>query len=182
MGEHRAMGAASRGDGERAPDSDAVPFGASWRRWAARRAQGRLVSELEMGARCKVEGAAMAIAGTMRAPVSGRECVFWVVDDIGSGERRVSEASFFISDREGQRVLVEPERCVIDLPRDELLDDKRRYMLEGIIAPGEIAYAWGIVTGTGDVSFVDAYRSATNVERRIRSTSVDRAVIGRAPK
>jgi hypothetical protein len=132
-----------------------------------------LVEDLELGSRGKVEGAAMAIGGTMRAPVSGRECVLWVLD------RVVSDASFFIADASGQRVLVETARCVIDVPRIDVLHEGR-YVEEGIIAPGELVYAWGIVGGTADVHFVEGYRMSTNVERRIRSTSVDRAVIAKA--
>lgn len=162
------------------PDSDAVPFGASWRRWAARRAYARPVAELELGSRGKDEGTAMAIGATLRAPVTGRECVLWSLDvaDVPYAlrDRRVSDASFLISDATGARVLVEPARCVIDVPRVRVVHEGRP-VLEAIVAPGDLVYAWGIVTGTGDVAFVDGYRSATNVDRRIRSTNVDRAVI-----
>ena len=163
------------------PDSDAIPFGSSWRRWAARKARAVLVEDLELGARGKVEGGAMAIGRTMRAPISGRECVLWVVDNAdvpyAQRDRRVSEASFFVCDANGQRLLVETTRTVVDVPRVRLLHEGRP-VLEGIIAPGERVYAWGIASGTADVGFVEGYRMSTTVERRIRSTSVDRAVIG----
>lgn len=124
----------------------------------------------------------MAVGRTMRAPVSGRECLFWVLDFAGvpyeQRHRRVSEDAFFICDASGERVLVETARCVVDVPMTRVVLEGRP-ALEGIIAPGDVAWAWGIVTGTGDVTFVDGYRSATNVAFRIRSTTIDRAVIGR---
>lgn len=163
------------------PDSDAIPFGSAWRRWAARRAYPSLVNDLEVGTRAKVEGAAMAIGGTLRAPVSGRECVAWVLDIAGvpyrQRDRRMSEASFFVSDATGERLLVETAHCVIDVSRVRLVHEGRQ-VAEGIIAPGDLAYAWGIVTGTADVTMVEGYRIATSVGLRIRSTTVDRAVIG----
>lgn len=166
------------------PDSDLLPFGSLWRRWAAQRARAVLVDDLEIGSRGKVEGAAMAIGGTMRAPVSGRECVMWILDvaDVPyeRRDRRVSEASFFLVDAIGERVLVETARCVIDIPPERLVHEGRP-VLEAIIAPGALAWAWGIVTGTSDVTFVEGYRMSTSVSRRIRSTTIDRAVIG-APR
>lgn len=59
----------------------------------------------------------MAIGGTLRAPVSGRECVLWILDVAGVAyeqrDRRVSEASFFIADTTGERLLVETAHCVV---------------------------------------------------------------------
>lgn len=163
------------------PDSDSIPFGSSWRRWAARRAHASLAGDLELGFRGKVEGTAMAIGRTMRAPVSGRECVLWILDvaDVPYDlrDRRVSEASFFIVDASGERLLVETARAVIDVPRVRLVHEGRA-VEEGIVAPGDRSFAWGIVTGTSDVVFVEGYRISTNVARRIRSTTIDRAVIG----
>ena len=175
---------------------DDIPFGSSWRKWAARRATPTRVRELTIGQRGHVVGRALPWREPLVAPLSGRACLFWRVQIRRKDELIVDAASelrFVLEDDAKDKLVVDPERAVVDValrPIDEEslhpTDEGRRLLahaavgamscFEARIVEGVLAGAWGIVTAVATVH--DAgYRDAPHTTKRIGSTPIDRAVV-----